>query len=343
MSVSAEMIWDSAQSLLRSRIAPETYDLWFQPVQAIDLSDDCITLQVINEFSDAWLKDHHFGVLREVLAQAAKRPLQVKLKVGGGVANGVPSSVSGSRNPEAERLQAEDASSARGGRFNSNYRFESFVVGTSNDFAQAAALAVAQAPGQIYNPLFLYGDVGLGKTHLLQAIGRHVADHKKKARVMYRSSEEFTNEYIDSIQKSELSRFRKACRQTDLLLIDDVQFLSGKERIQEEFFHTFNALYDGRKQIVLTCDRPASELPNLQKRLVSRFEGGLVAGLELPDVETRGAILRKQQEALGVELSDEVLQFIAGCIRTNVRRLEGARSEERRVGKECRAGWARDR
>src|SRR5207244_2458975 len=138
-------------------------------------------------------------LFRSVLAQAAKRPLQVKLKVGGGVANGVPSSVSGSRNPEAERLQAEDASSARGGRFNSNYRFESFVVGTSNDFAQAAALAVAQAPGQIYNPLFLYGDVGLGKTHLLQAIGRHVADHKKRARVMYRSSEEFTNEYIDSI------------------------------------------------------------------------------------------------------------------------------------------------
>src|SRR5256885_9887909 len=208
--------------------------------------------------------------------------------------------------------------------FNPKNTFDTFVVGNNNNFAYAAALAVAQAPGKSYNPLFLYGGVGLGKTHLLHAIGHHVAGHKKGARVAYLSSEKFTNEYIDGIQNNVLARFRKKYRQTDVLLIDDIQFLAGKERIQEEFFHTFNALHEAHKQIVLTCDRPASEIQNLEQRLISRFEWGLVTDLQPPDVETRVAILRKKEISLRVELPEDVLSFLANRIRTNIRRLEGA-------------------
>ena len=208
--------------------------------------------------------------------------------------------------------------------FNPKNTFEAFVVGSNNNFAHAAALAVAQAPGRSYNPLFLYGGVGLGKTHLLHAIGHYVATHKKGARAAYISSEKFTNEYIDGIQNNQLAKFRKKYRQTDVLLIDDIQFLAGKERIQEEFFHTFNALHEAHRQIVLTCDRPASEIQNLEQRLVSRFEWGLVTDLQPPDVEMRLAILRKKAQLMGVQLSEEVMSFLANRIRTNVRRLEGA-------------------
>ena len=197
-------------------------------------------------------------------------------------------------------------------------------MGNNNNFAHAAALAVAQAPGKSYNPLFLYGGVGLGKTHLLHAIGQYVASRRRGARVAFLSSEKFTNEYIDAIQNNQFVRFRKKYRQTDVLLIDDIQFLAGKERIQEEFFHTFNALHEGHKQIVLTCDRPASEIQNLEQRLVSRFEWGLVTDLQPPDVEMRLAILRKKANLLGAELPEEIINFLANRIRTNIRRLEGA-------------------
>jgi chromosomal replication initiator protein len=183
---------------------------------------------------------------------------------------------------------------------------------------------VAQAPGKSYNPLFLYGGVGLGKTHLLHAIGQYVTSQKKGARVAYVSSEKFTNEYIDGIQNNNLAKFRKKYRQTDVLLIDDIQFLAGKERIQEEFFHTFNALHESHKQIVLTCDRPASEIQNLEHRLVSRFEWGLVTDLQPPDIEMRVAILKKKADFMNVSLPEDVLNFLANRIRTNVRRLEGA-------------------
>jgi chromosomal replication initiator protein len=198
------------------------------------------------------------------------------------------------------------------------------VVGSTNNFAHAAALAVAQAPGKAYNPLFVYGGTGLGKTHLLHAIGHHVGSNKKPAQVAYVSSEQFTNEYIDGIQNHQLARFRKKYRQTDVLLIDDIQFLAGKERIQEEFFHTFNALHEARKQIVVTCDRPAGELQNLEHRLVSRFEWGLVTDLQQPDVEMRLAILRKKTQFMGIELPEDIMSFLAYRIRTNIRRLEGA-------------------
>jgi len=202
--------------------------------------------------------------------------------------------------------------------------FESFVVGPNNEIAHAAALAVAQAPARTYNPLFVYGGVGLGKTHLMQAIGQYVWAKKKNVKVIYVSSELFINEFIDAIQHSNLVKFRKRYRQVDLLLIDDIQFLGGKERSQEEFFHTFNTLFDGHKQIVLSSDRPASEIANLEHRLVSRFEWGLTAELQPPDIETRMAILRKKARGMQIKLRDEVFQFLASRIRTNVRRLEGA-------------------
>jgi chromosomal replication initiator protein len=202
--------------------------------------------------------------------------------------------------------------------------FESFVVGPNNEIAHAAALAVAQAPARTYNPLFVYGGVGLGKTHLMQAIGQYVWAKKKNVKVIYVSSELFINEFIDAIQHSNLVKFRKRYRQVDLLLIDDIQFLGGKERSQEEFFHTFNTLFDGHKQIVLSSDRPASEIANLEHRLVSRFEWGLTAELQPPDIETRMAILRKKARGMQIVLRDEVFQFLASRIRTNVRRLEGA-------------------
>src|SRR5204863_4435870 len=208
--------------------------------------------------------------------------------------------------------------------FNPKNTFDTFVVGNNNNFSYAAALAVAQAPGKSYNPLFLYGGVGLGKTHLLHAIGQHVTANKKGARVAYVSSEKFTNEYIDGIQNNVLSKFRKRYRQADVLLIDDIQFLAGKERIQEEFFHTFNALHENHKQIVLTCDRPANEIQNLEHRLVSRFEWGLVTDLQPPDVEMRLAILNKKAQLMGVSVAEDVMNFLANKIRTNIRRLEGA-------------------
>ena len=202
--------------------------------------------------------------------------------------------------------------------------FDTFIVGNSNNFAYAAALAVAQAPGNSYNPLFLYGGAGVGKTHLLHAIGHYISARTKAMRVCCVSSEQFANEYFDSIRHDQLARFRKRYRQTDVLLVDDIQFLAGKEPIQEEFFHTFNALHQSQSQIVLTGDLPAGEIRNLEHRLVSRFEWGLVADLQLPDSELRLGILRKKAQGLGVELPEEIMHFLANRFRSNVRRLEGA-------------------
>jgi chromosomal replication initiator protein len=233
----------------------------------------------------------------------------------------------------------EDWEGATNHGMNPRNSFEAFVVGSNNQFAHAAALAVSQSPAKSYNPLFIYGGVGLGKTHLMQAIGQQTIERRKMQKVMYLSSERFTNEFIDAIQHNMLVRFRKRYRQTDVLLIDDIHFLAGKERSQEEFFHTFNTLFDGRKQIVLSSDRPASEIANLEHRLVSRLECGLTTELQPPDLETRMAILRKKAEAFHIEFAEDVLTFLAQRVRTNVRRLEGAlmrvASYQSLNGREC--------
>ena len=350
MQISAEKIWDTALEHLRAKLSRDTFNMWFAPLRAHTMDGHKIDLHVPNEFCEVWLKDNYLGLLQDAVAVAAGCKLAVKLVVGpvpvpplpapalnGAVLNGpilngadqapVPSSLPAPA-PTPAKTRADHAAerAAINGdcHFNPKNTFDSYVVGTNNNFAYAAAKAVAEAPGKSYNPLFLYGGVGLGKTHLLHAIGQQVTGARKTARVAYVSSEKFTNEYIDAIQNNKLVAFRKKYRQTDVLLIDDIQFLAGKERIQEEFFHTFNALHESHKQIVLTCDRPASEIQGLENRLVSRFEWGLVTDLQPPDIEMRLAILKKKAQSMNVILPDDVINFLATRIRTNIRRLEGA-------------------
>jgi chromosomal replication initiator protein len=321
MQPTADRIWGTAQEHLRSMLSADTYNLWFAPLRACSQENNTLLLEVANDFCEVWLKDNYMSLLEDVVAVASGRQLQIKFKVG----LNAPVVAAPDLPTKAKALEiAAERALPQEPVFNPKNTFDTFVVGNNNNFAYAAALAVAQAPGKSYNPLFLYGGVGLGKTHLLHAIGHHVTVNKKGARVAYLSSEKFTNEYIDGIQNNQLVKFRKKYRQTDVLLIDDIQFLAGKERIQEEFFHTFNALHEGHKQIVLTCDRPASEIQNLEHRLVSRFEWGLVTDLQPPDVEMRLAILHKKAQLMGVELPDDIINFLANRIRTNIRRLEGA-------------------
>jgi chromosomal replication initiator protein len=343
-------IWSCSQELLRTILNPDIFNLWFAPLKAIASDNESITLEVANDFSELWLKDNYLGLIQDALAHSSGKQLKVNFKIASHTpASKNSKSLADAADPQSDPDLEESVQESRIPRkpseprelrepreprelpqvkdtqlFNPKNTFDNFVVGSNNSFAHAAAMAVAQAPGKSYNPLFLYGGVGLGKTHLLHAIGQYVTAHKKGAKVAYLSSEKFTNEYIDAIQNNALVRFRKKYRQTDVLLIDDIQFLAGKERIQEEFFHTFNALHEAHKQIVLTCDRPASELQNLEHRLVSRFEWGLLTDLQPPDVETRVAILRKKENAMNVTLAPEVINFLAQRIRANIRRLEGA-------------------
>lgn len=321
MQAGAEKIWATVQEHLRSLLSPDIYNLWFAPLRVHALDGSSLTLEVANDFCEVWLKENYLGLLRDVLGQVTGQELDVRFKVVGNASTIAPPPPSArAKSPEPSGRASISSDNA----FNPKYTFDSFVVGSNNHFAHAAAVAVAQSPGKAYNPLFLYGGVGLGKTHLLHAIGQHVVQTKKNARVAYVSSEKFTNEYIDAIQNYQIARFRKKYRHTDVLLIDDIQFLAGKERIQEEFFHTFNALHEAHKQIVLTCDRPANEIQNLEQRLVSRFEWGLVTDLQPPDVEVRLAILQKKAKLMGAELDHEILNFLATRIRSNIRRLEGA-------------------
>ena len=306
-------------------LSGDTFNLWFAPLRVCALDDKSLHLEVANDFCEVWLKENYMGLLQDVVAMASGRQLQIRFKVASTTPlpnHAEPPPLPTPKPKHAEPNDKTTASQDLG--FNPRNTFDTFVVGNNNNFAYAAAQAVAQAPGKSYNPLFLYGGVGLGKTHLLHAIGHHVVGSKKGARVAYVSSEKFTNEYIDAIQNNQIVRFRKRYRSTDVLLIDDIQFLAGKERIQEEFFHTFNALHEAHKQIVLTCDRPANEIQNLEHRLVSRFEWGLVTDLQPPDVEMRLAILNKKAQMMGVHLPEDVLNFLANRIRTNIRRLEGA-------------------
>ena len=325
MHAAAEHTWHLAQNHIRTTLSPETYNLWFAPLRARTQDQGSLVLEVADNFCEGWLKDHYSGVMREAIAQTSGHQLEIRFEVGSAGNSTQPVVLPLVSSPAPAQAPARQKSCPPpDSTFNPCNSFETFVVGSNNNFAHAAALAVAQTPGKAYNPLFLYGGVGLGKTHLLHAIGHYVLTQRKNARVAYLSSERFTNEYIDGIQNNQLAKFRGKYRQMDVLLIDDVQFLAGKERIQEEFFHTFNALHESRKQIVLTCDRPAGVIQNLQQRLVSRFEWGLVTDLQPPDVEMRLAILRKKAQMMGLELPDEIIGFLASRIRSNIRRLEGA-------------------
>ena len=317
-------LWQKLSAALKPQVSPDTFKRWFSAVKLVQATDDAFTFRVPNNIYQFWIESNHMAALQSAIVTAFGAPRKVKFSSasdGTGRRRSCPKfrerNLRG-RTPGTPR----NRSNALG--LNPRNSFESFVVGPNNEIAHAASLAVAQSPARTYNPLFIYGGVGLGKTHLMQAIGQYVGMKKKNAKVMYLSSELFINEFIDAIQHNNLVKFRKRYRQADLLLIDDIQFLGGKERSQEEFFHTFNTLFDGHKQIVLSSDRPPSEIANLEHRLVSRFEWGLTAELQPPDVETRMAILRKKAHTLGIKLRDETFDFLATRIRTNVRRLEGA-------------------
>lgn len=330
----AEIIWSRAVKKLKTMLNEDVFKLWFAPLKAIKVEGSILTLEVANDFCEVWLKDNYHQLLEEVVQAASGEGLSVCYQCLDESGKSTPSKIADSHsNHLASPRPVTPASSSRVKQsngdgsltqFNPFYTFDSFVVGGNNRMAYSAALAVAQSPGKSYNPLFLYGGVGLGKTHLLHAIGQLVINKKPQAKVSYLSCEKFTNEFIDGIQNNQLVKFRKRYRQTDVLLIDDIQFLSGKERIQEEFFHTFNALHEAHKQIVLSCDRPACEIDGLEQRLSSRFEWGLAADLQAPDVETRLAILLKKEKSLGVSVPREIVEYIASNIRANIRRLEGA-------------------
>ena len=323
MNENCTQLWQRLSAALKPQVSADTFKRWFSAVELIDVTANSLTFRVPNNIYQFWIESNHMAALQAAIVSAFGGPREVKFSLPPGMSVQVAEDAAALKEVASDSPRdTKSVGSALG--LNPRNTFESFVVGPNNEIAHAASLAVAQLPARTYNPLFIYGGVGLGKTHLMQAIGQYVWAKKKGAKVMYLSSELFINEFIDAIQHSNLVKFRKRYRQADLLLIDDIQFLGGKERSQEEFFHTFNTLFDGHKQIVLSSDRPASEITNLEKRLVSRFEWGLTAELQPPDIETRMAILRKKARTMQIKLRDDVFEFLANRIRTNVRRLEGA-------------------
>ena len=325
MDKKCTQLWQRLSATLKSQLSADSFKRWFSAVELVEAGDKSLTFCVPNNIYQFWIESNYMAALQNAIIMTLGGPRGISFSSpSGGPAAQIPledAATLKELSPESRR-DTKVMSSVPG--LNPRNTFESFVVGPNNEIAHAASVAVAQTPARTYNPLFIYGGVGLGKTHLMQAIGQYVWAKKKNTKVMYLSSELFINEFIDAIQHSNLVKFRKRYRQADVLLIDDIQFLGGKERSQEEFFHTFNTLFDGHKQIVLSSDRPASEISNLEHRLVSRFEWGLTAELQPPDIETRMAILRKKARTLQIKLQDEVFEFIANRIRSNVRRLEGA-------------------
>ncbi len=323
MDETCNQLWQQLSLALKPQVSPDTFKRWFSAVELVQASDVALTFSVPNNIYQFWIESNHIAALQSAITSVLGAPREVKFCPPSGKPSELGNNAAVTVESEPEPPRETKAPSCALG-LNPRNNFETFVVGPNNEIAHAASLAVAQSPARTYNPLFIYGGVGLGKTHLMQAIGQYVFAKKKNSKVMYLSSELFINEFIDAIQHNNLVKFRKRYRQADLLLIDDIQFLGGKERSQEEFFHTFNTLFDGHKQIVLSSDRPASEIANLEHRLVSRFEWGLTAELQPPDVETRMAILRKKARTLQIRLEDQVFEFLANRIRSNVRRLEGA-------------------
>ncbi len=311
-------IWSKVCKHLEKLLHPDVYSRWIAVIQPKDMTDETITLSVDNDFYQTWLEENYLSLIQDALSAIHDSPLKIIFTVTPQGSQPVPAEPP----PKTLRERFVQRSLAKP-VLNPKFVFEEFIVGPSNSFAHAASLAVAQAPARAYNPLFIYGGVGLGKTHLMQAIGHHVLS-SSRASVCYLSSESLLNEYIEALTKRNLVQFRKKYRTTDLLLIDDIHFLAGKNQLQEEFFHTFNALFDAHKQIVMTSDRPANEIAGLEQRLVSRFEWGLVTELEQPDLETRIAILRHKQEQMKISVPNDVVLFVAENVRSNIRRLEGA-------------------
>jgi chromosomal replication initiator protein len=305
--------WTRILTLIGKRVSPQCFDTWFRPISFQGIDQETLRLGVPNETFKRWLLENYAGVLLDVAREATGAPLKLDVSTA-------------AQRPAEQSTQAPARSEPEetGFPLNPRYTFDSFVVGASNQLARAAAFAVAEQPSRSYNPLYIYGGVGLGKTHLLHAIGHFIRQKSPKIRLSYMSSEQFMNELVNSIRYDRTIQFRQKYRGIDVLLMDDVQFIAGKERTQEEFFHTFNALYDAQKQIVITSDCPPKEIPTIEERLHSRFEWGLIADIQPPDLETKLAILRKKADSLGILLPDQVAFFVAGSVRSSIRELEGA-------------------
>jgi chromosomal replication initiator protein len=313
-------LWNAALANIEKKISKPSYDTWLKSTKAHSLQGDLLVITAPNEFARDWLEERYSQLIAGILYEITGEELSVKFIIPQNQKEEDPDLLL----PAKKAKREEDQHDFPQNILNPKYLFDTFVIGSGNRFAHAASLAVAEAPAKAYNPLFIYGGVGLGKTHLMHAIGHYVLEHKPNAKVVYLSSEKFTNEFINSIRDNKAVEFRNKYRNVDVLLIDDIQFLAGKESTQEEFFHTFNTLHEESKQIVISSDRPPREIPTLEDRLRSRFEWGLITDITPPDLETRIAILRKKAKAEGLDIPNEVMLYIANQIDTNIRELEGA-------------------
>jgi len=315
-------IWDQILSRVEMKVNRHSFYTWFKPTAFVSDGGSAITVRVPNPLFKDWLTKHYSVVLSEALAEVRRAGASLVFVAEGAV---VPVSTSEASPAPSDELDAPvETTAVAAGGLNQRYTFDTFIVGPSNQFAHAACRAVAEAPSRSYNPLFIYGGVGLGKTHLMHASGQYLLEHNPGLKLTYISSERFMNEMINALRYDRILDFRERYRSVDVLLVDDIQFVSGKEGTQTEFFHTFNALYDAQKQIVLSSDHPPHEIPALEERLRSRFEWGLIADIQPPDIETRVAILKRKAEAEGVPLPDGVAMYIAGRIKSNIRELEGS-------------------
>ena len=312
-------LWEQVLEKVEPKLNSQSFDTWLKPTQQASLSEETLEVEVPSSFFAEWISNHYLPVIRESLSEVHPGDLAILFKARPDCGAAVP--------VPAERFlrrRLPPPSCGGPGALNPRYTFDTFVASSSNQFAHAAAKAIAEQPSMNYNPLYIYGGVGLGKTHLMHAVGNHLAMHRPELRQRYLSTENFMNELINAIRFEKTQDFKEKYRSVDLLLIDDIQFLAGKERTQEEFFHTFNALYESQKQIVITSDCPPRQIPTLEERLRSRFEWGLMADIQPPDLETKIAILRKKAEAERVELPQDVAFFISSKIKSNIRELEGS-------------------
>jgi chromosomal replication initiator protein len=312
-------LWNRALDQIEKKLSKPSFETWLKSTKAHALQGDTLIITAPNDFARDWLESRYSNLIAETLYDLTGEELDVKFII-------PPNQAEEEFDIQApkKKVNKDDGAEFPQSMLNSKYTFDTFVIGSGNRFAHAASLAVAEAPAKAYNPLFIYGGVGLGKTHLMHAIGHYVLDHNPAAKVVYLSSEKFTNEFINSIRDNKAVEFRNKYRNVDVLLIDDIQFLAGKEQTQEEFFHTFNTLHEESKQIVISSDRPPKEIPTLEDRLRSRFEWGLITDITPPDLETRIAILRKKAKADGLVIPNEVMLYIANQIDSNIRELEGA-------------------
>ena len=317
IELTAESLWNEVAGRLKGALNETTYRTWFAEAEGTELSDDAFVLGVPNDFTREWIEGHFLGLIGAAVRDVTGQERRVALSVTERTPADAPIPL--------EAPKRHGAAGSMDSGMNPKYTFDLFVIGSSNRFAHAAALAVAEAPAQAYNPLFVYGGTGLGKTHLMQAIAQYVAEHSSDLSVRYVTSETFMNDFINSLRDKRIEGFKQRYRTYDLLLVDDVQFFEHKERIQEEFFHTFNSLYEAGSQIVMSSDRPPRDIATLEARLRSRFEWGLITDVQPPDLETRIAILRKKVKTDGIHVPEpQVLSFIASRISTNIRELEGA-------------------